>query len=134
MIPSTTSSNSDLDQVFNGLGLGSYVSPPKSNLSLSDKQKMLKDSEVASKLASQPQLKPVTSSNNTRQNFQAKDLTATLMEANVNQMKNSQTFSNFNSIQSQNQPSFQPQTQPTWRPQHQTVHQQLPLMVRFPVT
>ena len=129
LIPNTNSStNSDLDQVFNGLGLGSYVSPPKSNLSLSDKQKMLKDSEVASKLASQPQLKPVTSSNNTRQNFQAKDLTATLMEANVNQMKNSQTFSNFNSFQPQPQP--QPSFQPTWRPQ-QNVHQQPAFMVRL---
>ena len=89
---------------------------------------MLKDSEVASKLASQPQLKPVTSSNNTRQNFQAKDLTATLMEANVNQMKNSQTFSNFNSFQPQPHP--QPSFQPTWRPQ-QNIHQQPAFMVRF---
>jgi SCY1-like protein 2 len=61
----STTKNSELDQVFNGLGLGSYVSPPPAtnsnsgnNLSLSDKQKLLKDSEKASKLASQPQLKP----------------------------------------------------------------------------
>ena len=48
------------------------------------------------------------------------------MEANVNQMKNSQTFSNFNSFQPQPQASFQP----TWRPQ-QNVHQQPAFMVRF---
>ena len=43
---------------------------------------------------------------NTKSSSQTKDLTATLMEANVNQMKTSQTFSNFNL-----------QQQSTWRPQ-----------------
>ena len=118
--PSSNSKNSELDQVFNGLGLGSYVSsPPATNsgsLSLSDKQKLLKESEIASKLASQPQLKPHKTMT-TKSSSQTKDLTATLMEANVNQMKTSQTFSNFNLQQQQS----------TWRPQQQqhTVSQNL---------
>ena len=108
-----------MDQVFNGLGLGSYVSSPpvnnkntSGNLSLSDKQKLLKDSEIASKLASQPQLKPHKTMA-TKSSSQTKDLTATLMEANVNQMKTSQTFSNFN-LQQQST---------SWRPQQHTVSQ-----------
>ena len=115
----STTKNSELDQVFNGLGLGSYVSSPpvnntnnSGNLSLSDKQKLLKDSEIASKLASQPQLKPHKSMA-TKSSNQTKDLTATLMEANVNQMKTSQTFSNFN-LQQQST---------SWRPQQHTVSQ-----------
>ena len=100
--PSSNSKNSELDQVFNGLGLGSYVSSPPAttnsgSLSLSDKQKLLKESEIASKLASQPQLKPHKTMT-TKSSSQTKDLTATLMEANVNQMKTSQTFSTFNGI------------------------------------
>ena len=85
---------------------------------MSDKQKLLKDSEVASKLASQPQLKPqnLASSASTSKTFsQTKDLTATLMEKNVNQMKNSQTFSNFN---------MQPSQSSSWRPQQQPIMQQ----------
>ena len=117
----STTKNSELDQVFNGLGLGSYVSSPpvnntnnSGNLSLSDKQKLLKDSEIASKLASQPQLKPHKTMS-TKSSSQTKDLTATLMEANVNQMKTSQTFSNFN-LQQQST---------SWRPQQHTVSQNL---------
>ena len=117
----STTKNSELDQVFNGLGLGSYVSSPpvnntnnSANLSLSDKQKLLKDSEIATKLASQPQLKPHKSMA-TKSSSQTKDLTATLMEANVNQMKTSQTFSNFN-LQQQST---------SWRPQQHTVSQHL---------
>ena len=117
----STTKNSELDQVFNGLGLGSYVSSPpinntnnSGNLSLSDKQKLLKDSEIATKLASQPQLKPHKSMA-TKSSSQTKDLTATLMEANVNQMKTSQTFSNFN-LQQQST---------SWRPQQHTVSQHL---------
>ena len=85
------------------------------NLSLSDKQKLLKDSEIASKLASQPQLKPHKTMA-TKPSNQTKDLTATLMEANVNQMKTSQTFSNFN---------LQQQQSTSWRPQQHTVSQNL---------
>ena len=55
---SNSTKNSELDQVFNGLGLGSYVSPPPAtnsnsgnNLSLSDKQKLLKNSEIGKKHA-----------------------------------------------------------------------------------
>ena len=61
---SNSTKNSELDQVFNGLGLGSYVSPPPAtnsnsgNLSLSDKQKLLKDSEIGKEHA----LKNVTCS------------------------------------------------------------------------
>lgn len=114
-----------MDQVFNGLGLGSYVSSPpvnntnnSGNLSLLDKQKLLKDSEKASKLASQPQLKPHKTMA-TKSSNQTKDLTATLMEANVNQMKTSQTFSNFN---------LQQQQSTSWRPQqHTSTMQQLPI-------
>merc|ERR1712062_352371 len=83
----------------------------------SDKQKLLKDSEIASKLASQPQLKPHKSMA-TKSSSQTKDLTATLMEANVNQMKTSQTFSDFN-LQQQST---------SWRPQqHTSTLQQLPI-------
>ena len=55
-----------MDQVFNGLGLGSYVSPPPAtnsnsgnNLSLSDKQKLLKNSEIGKKHACLKKIWPV---------------------------------------------------------------------------
>ena len=117
LIPSSTSSLagglSEFDQMFNGLGLGSYVSGKKDSasiatsmmasnsshsssqsLSLSDKQKLLRDTETASKVASQPPLRPQVDLAS-KPPRQTKDLTATLMEANINQMKQSQTFSNF---------------------------------------
>ena len=81
------------------------ASSSKASLSLAEKQKILRESQVAS--ASQNhlsgQLKPSVSGTFTSKPI-ARDLTASLMEANVNQMKQSQTFSNFNTRPNQNKP------------------------------
>ena len=85
-------------------------------LSLAEKQKILRESQVVSGsgLSQQKghlsgQLKPsmsgtYTSKPNAVGTANARDLTASLMEANVKQMKQSQTFSNFNSRPNQSKP------------------------------
>ena len=80
-------------------------------MSLAEKQKILRESQVASASGlSQPkgqlsgQLKPSVSGTSRQANVNARDLTASLMEANVKQIKPSQTFSNFNSRPNPSQP------------------------------
>ena len=118
----SSKSNSEFDQMFDGLGLGSYVSkretagsiatsnnqqnfpiqnnqvkPSQSqqNLTLADKQKLIRQSEKASKMASQPKLQPSLGLTSTSPSMASlsKDLTSTL-------------GSNLNQFQSQNQVSF----------------------------
>ena len=81
------------------------------SLSLAEKQKILRESQVqASSSSSSGQLKPsLVQSGNSTSKYQTRDLTASLMEANVNQIKQSQTFSNFNSGNS-SQTRHQPNT------------------------
>lgn len=130
---------SGMNHMFNGLGLDSYIDKkdtgslatnllsskqglastgvsssskvPKGPLSLAEKQKILRESQVASASGlSQPkgqlsgQLKPSVSGTSRQANVNARDLTASLMEANVKQIKPSQTFSNFNSRPNPSQP------------------------------
>ena len=134
LVPSTSNGRrSELDDVFSGLGLGSYVgkkdtgaiatsmmpnntigpqastggstaagSNPNKPLTLADKQRMLKESEIASKMGQQGQLKPMmTDGGQTRATTNTtKDLTASLMQSNLNQMKHSQTMSSMPSSHS----------------------------------
>lgn len=120
----SSSTTSELDQVFNGLGLESYtcgsknassIAASKSSLTLSEKQQMIRSSQQVSQMASQPQLRPLSSttamSSSTRTSVTtatSKDLTSTLMAKNVNQLQYSQTFSG------PLQNPYQPQQ---WRPQ-----------------
>lgn len=129
----SSSTTSELDQVFNGLGLESYTgsknaasiansaSASKPSLSLSEKQQMIRSSQVvaASQMASQPQLRPLSSSSSAASSkaSAAKDLTSTLMAKNVSQLQHSQTFSG------PLHNSYQPQ-QPQWRPQQMMMMQQ----------
>ena len=70
------------------------------NLSLTEKQKMLADSENLQRMATQPKLTPMSTggmgSMNTpvssKGTTDVKDLTSSLMSANLNQMKHSQSF------------------------------------------
>jgi hypothetical protein len=122
---SSSGPQSEFDEMFSGLGLASYVTKPdtgaiatsmlsggghppnnsgvsssqagnrNSSLTLDDKQRMLRESEVASKMAIQPhsQLQPINSSNmGSKTSKTSKDLTSSLMESNLNQMKHSATF------------------------------------------
>jgi len=140
--------NSTTDQMFAGLGLGSYVSKKdtgaiatglmsdnkskgttlgtsavpdmssplagsSANLSLNQKQKMLADSENLKRMANQPQLTPIAGprasmsplTSSQKGSTDVKDLTSSLMSANLNQMKHSQSFSGktFNSTTSSSQ-------------------------------
>lgn len=113
LISTPSKSNSEFDQMFNGLGLGSYVSSketagslatqennqqnsmasnpaqPKQHLTLADKQKLLRQSETASKMAKQPQLQPNLggmNSNSKPMGSMSKDLSSTL-NSNLNQFQ-----------------------------------------------
>ncbi len=160
LVPSTSKgTQGELDDVFSGLGLGSYVSkkdtgaiatsmmsnntnhvpqqqhpvggPGGGNkpLSLADKQRLLKESETASKIGQQAQLKPTSMSGmgKTSTSRQTKDLTSSLMESNLNQMKHSQTMSSIGSTSTTSgafgaQPQFgmMASSQPSWgQPQQQ---------------
>ena len=70
------------------------------NLSLQQKQKMLADSENLKRMTNQPKLAPVPGGGSTMHSqpsskgfTDVKDLTSSLMSANLNQMKHSQSFS-----------------------------------------
>ena len=70
------------------------------NLSLHQKQKMLADSENLQRMATQPKLtpmpgggSPMNSQPSSKGFTDVKDLTSSLMSANLNQMKHSQSFS-----------------------------------------
>lgn len=152
LISTPSKSNSEFDQMFNGLGLGSYVSSketagslatqennqqnsmasnpaqPKQHLTLADKQKLLRQSETASKMAKQPQLQPNLggmNSNSKPMGSMSKDLSSTL-NSNLNQFQiqpqmppqpnRSQSFNNFAQPPIQQQPQ-QPQWRPVWNQQ-----------------
>ena len=114
LISTPSKSNSEFDQMFNGLGLGSYVSSKetagslatqeknqqnsmasnpaqsKQHLTLADKQQLLRQSETASKMAKQPQLQPNLgggmNSNSKPMGSMSKDLSSTL-NSNLNQFQ-----------------------------------------------
>ena len=113
LISTPSKSNSEFDQMFNGLGLGSYVSSKetagslatqeknqqnsmasnpaqsKQHLTLADKQQLLRQSETASKMAKQPQLQPNLggmNSNSKPMSSMSKDLSSTL-NSNLNQFQ-----------------------------------------------
>ena len=81
--------------------MSSPISGSSGNLSLSQKQKMLSDSENLQRMATQPKMTPL-SSGGPRSSIKSqtalkggipevKDLTSSLMSANLNQMKHSQS-------------------------------------------
>ena len=80
--------------------MSSPLSGSGGNLSLTQKQKMLADSENLKRMATQPQLTPMSSGamgsmrsqSSTKATSDVKDLTSSLMSANLNQMKHSQSF------------------------------------------
>ena len=100
-------SSNDLFQ-SHGSSIGSSAVPDMSsplsgsggNLSLTQKQKMLADSENLKRMATQPKLTPMasgtmgsmSSQSSTKATSDVKDLTSSLMSANLNQMKHSQSF------------------------------------------
>lgn len=123
LIPATSTSTSELDQMFNGLGLGSYVSQKASaegiattsnqarGLSLSEKQKLVRDSQISSAQIAKTKLTPMamTSPNPAPMSSTQVDLTSTLMAKNVTQLTHSQTFSSpnsWNAPQSQKKPDL----------------------------
>ena len=77
----------------------SPIAGPGGSLSLQQKQKMLADSEHLQRMTNQPKLSPITSSGRTTNSTMhakglttgAKDLTASLMTANLNQMNSGQS-------------------------------------------
>ena len=78
----------------------STIAGPNGNLSLQQKQKMLADSENLKRMGNQPKLTPMSGSgttmslkNSSTKSTEVKDLTSSLMSANLNQMKHSQSFS-----------------------------------------
>ena len=78
----------------------STIAGPNGNLSLQQKQKMLADSENLKRMGNQPKLTPMSRSGTTTslkksstKCTEVKDLTSSLMSANLNQMKHSQSFS-----------------------------------------
>merc|ERR1712018_928803 len=80
--------------------MSSPLSGSGGNLSLTQKQKMLLDSENLKRMATQPKLTPMSSGaigsmnsqSTTKATSDVKDLTSSLMSANLNQMKHSQSF------------------------------------------
>ena len=78
--------------------MSSPIASSSGNLSLNQKQKMLADSENLKRMATQPKLTPMAGSGSGRNSQQwpkgkeVKDLTSSLMSANLSQMKHSQTF------------------------------------------
>ena len=86
---------------------------------MAEKQKLLRQSELQIASGTELRLQPVatkttslskvsSSDMSKSMNSTTKDLTSTLMEKNINQIRPSQTFSNFGPI-----------VQPQWRPQQQ---------------
>ena len=81
--------------------MSSPLSASGGNLSLTQKQKMLADSENLKRMANQPKLTPMSSGGmgsmssqpSSKGTSDVKDLTSSLMSANLNQMKHSQSFS-----------------------------------------
>ena len=81
--------------------MNSPISGSSGNLSLTQKQKMLSDSESLQRMATQPKLTPLSSggprSSHNQQTSsrvgipEVKDLTSSLMSANLSQMKHSQS-------------------------------------------
>ena len=81
------------------------------SLSLQQKQKMLADSENLKRMTNQPKLSPMSSGGSTtnanlpsKGSMEAKDLTASLMTANLNQIQSGQSASggSFNKMGSSN--------------------------------
>ena len=80
--------------------MSSPISGQGGNLSLTQKQKMLADSENLQRMATQSKLTPMSTAGMGSMNTQlpskgttdVKDLTSSLMSANLNQMKHSQSF------------------------------------------
>lgn len=118
----TEGQQSQTDQLFSGLGLSSYVtkkdsgslatkmmdtnnspmpipppnrkSPaPTSNFTLEQKQKWIKESENLKRLNNEGSIVPSTNVDKNNKQNQAKDLTDTLLAANLNKMTTSQTYS-----------------------------------------
>ncbi len=105
-MPTSRTQNSEFDEMFNGLGLGSYVSGRASAstiatggynseskpLNLAEKQKIVRESQVK-----MTQIQPMSMSNSQSQakKQNSVDLTSTLMAKNLNQMSHSQTLANF---------------------------------------
>ena len=93
--------------------MSSPLAGSSANLSLNQKQKMLADSENLKRMANQPQLTPIAGprtsmsplTSSQKGSTDIKDLTSSLMSANLNQMKHSQSFSGktFNSTTSSSQ-------------------------------
>ena len=93
--------------------MSSPLAGSSANLSLNQKQKMLADSENLKRMANQPQLTPIAGprasmsplTSSQKGLTDVKDLTSSLMSANLNQMKHSQSFSGktFNSTTSSSQ-------------------------------
>ena len=93
--------------------MSSPLAGSSANLSLNQKQKMLADSENLKRMANQPQLTPIAGprtsmsplTSSQKGSTDIKDLTSSLMSANLNQMKHSQSFSGktFNSATSSSQ-------------------------------
>jgi SCY1-like protein 2 len=94
---------SDLDQMFSGLGLDDFMggsgtdATPKTpqvngnvnystSLTLKDKQRLTKQQEAHQRLQTQPILSP-SGPAQSKAETQVKDLTATLVESNINQIK-----------------------------------------------
>lgn len=125
LIANPSASTSAMDDMFSGLGLGSYVqkkdtgaiatglmssySPdmsqtqgqPSQNkvMSLEEKRRLAQQSESIKKLNHQPQLSPAPASSMaprmSSSGMGGKDLTSSLMERNLSQMKSSQSLSSF---------------------------------------
>ena len=81
--------------------MSSPLSGSGGNLSLTQKQKMLADSENLKRMSTQPKLTPMStgakgvmnSQSSSKGTTDVKDLTSSLMSANLNQMKHSKSFS-----------------------------------------
>ncbi|XP_069689462.1 SCY1-like protein 2 isoform X1 [Periplaneta americana] len=92
----------ELDQMFSGLGLDNFMggnntiptsksqingnANSNTSLSLQEKQRFARQQEAQQRLQAQPVLNPLTPAQNKPQ-IQVKDLTATLVENNLNQIK-----------------------------------------------
>ncbi|XP_055712763.1 SCY1-like protein 2 [Phlebotomus papatasi] len=132
LVPSVPSSNnSEMDKMFSNLGLDSYLmkSPSQevpaasnsvpvvemkssSSLTLEDKQRMVKQQEQVQRLQRQPTLAPAPTAS-TPAPVKPKDLTSSLIEANLSQIRTPNTRGN--AINNNSSLSWTPSTtqQPT---------------------
>lgn len=87
-LPAVTATQKPIDSAFSGLGLDSYVN----SLSLEDKQRISQQQDIAKLMHNQPALEPksIVQSNSFSQ---SKDLTASLLDSNVNQLASNFNFS-----------------------------------------